>query len=120
MILSLATRKLARGSLEGLALLLLLVLVRRTKLISSDRMRHVFPIHLSEFTTEYRFVPLIQEEDAEAERIKAERLAAYNAKKANKPKTVAKVCTLWSFSVDQSMILYLLVCSYSRCQAMGR
>ena len=33
------------------------------------------------------------EEDAEAERIKAERVAAYNAKKANKPKTVAKVCT---------------------------
>lgn len=32
-----------------------------------------------------------EEEDAEAERIKAERVAAYNAKKANKPKTVAKV-----------------------------
>lgn len=31
------------------------------------------------------------EEDAEAERLKAERVAAYNAKKANKPKTVAKV-----------------------------
>ncbi|KAL0064916.1 Translation elongation factor 1 beta [Marasmius tenuissimus] len=30
------------------------------------------------------------EEDAEAERIKAERVAAYNAKKANKPKTIAK------------------------------
>ncbi|KZT64196.1 hypothetical protein DAEQUDRAFT_732924 [Daedalea quercina L-15889] len=30
------------------------------------------------------------EEDAEAERIKAERVAAYNAKKAAKPKTVAK------------------------------
>ncbi|PCH43192.1 hypothetical protein WOLCODRAFT_25778 [Wolfiporia cocos MD-104 SS10] len=30
------------------------------------------------------------DEDAEAERIKAERVAAYNAKKANKPKTVAK------------------------------
>ncbi|KAI0673179.1 elongation factor 1 beta/delta chain [Trametes maxima] len=30
------------------------------------------------------------EEDAEAERVKAERVAAYNAKKANKPKTVAK------------------------------
>ncbi|KAJ8073011.1 Translation elongation factor 1 beta [Marasmius tenuissimus] len=29
-------------------------------------------------------------EDAEAERIKAERVAAYNAKKANKPKTIAK------------------------------
>lgn len=32
-----------------------------------------------------------EEEDAEAERIKAERVATYNAKKANKPKTVAKV-----------------------------
>ena len=31
------------------------------------------------------------DEDAEAERVKAERVAAYNAKKANKPKTVAKV-----------------------------
>ena len=31
------------------------------------------------------------EEDAEAERIKAERVAAYNAKKALKPKTAAKV-----------------------------
>ncbi|RPD63384.1 elongation factor 1 beta/delta chain [Lentinus tigrinus ALCF2SS1-6] len=31
-----------------------------------------------------------EEEDAEAERVKAERVAAYNAKKANKPKTVAK------------------------------
>lgn len=32
------------------------------------------------------------EDDAETERIKAERVAAYNAKKANKPKTIAKVC----------------------------
>lgn len=31
--------------------------------------------------------------DAEAERVKAERIAAYNEKKANKPKTIAKVCT---------------------------
>ncbi|KAF8999857.1 elongation factor 1 beta/delta chain [Cyathus striatus] len=31
-----------------------------------------------------------EEEDAEAERVKAERVAAYNAKKAGKPKTVAK------------------------------
>ncbi|KDR78267.1 hypothetical protein GALMADRAFT_65413 [Galerina marginata CBS 339.88] len=30
------------------------------------------------------------EDDGEAERIKAERVAAYNAKKANKPKTIAK------------------------------
>ena len=34
-----------------------------------------------------------EEEDAEAERIKAERVAAYAAKKANKPKTIAKVRT---------------------------
>ena len=34
------------------------------------------------------------EEDAEAERIKAERVKAYEAKKAAKPKTVAKVCIL--------------------------
>ncbi|KAG0763858.1 hypothetical protein G6F57_006124 [Rhizopus arrhizus] len=31
-----------------------------------------------------------EEEDAEAERIKAQRVAEYNAKKANKPKTIAK------------------------------
>ncbi|KAF9027837.1 hypothetical protein BDZ89DRAFT_987072 [Hymenopellis radicata] len=31
-----------------------------------------------------------EEDDAEAERVKAERVAAYNAKKANKPKTIAK------------------------------
>ncbi|EKM52394.1 uncharacterized protein PHACADRAFT_260738 [Phanerochaete carnosa HHB-10118-sp] len=31
-----------------------------------------------------------EEDDAEAERIKAERVAAYNAKKANKPKAAAK------------------------------
>lgn len=33
-----------------------------------------------------------EEEDAEAERIKAERVAAYNVKKAGKPKVAAKVC----------------------------
>ena len=32
-----------------------------------------------------------EEEDAEAERIKAERVAEYNKKKAGKPKTIAKV-----------------------------
>jgi len=36
------------------------------------------------------------EEDEEAEKLKAERVAAYNAKKANKPKTIAKACLLWS------------------------
>ncbi len=32
-----------------------------------------------------------EEEDAAAEALKAERVAAYNAKKAQKPKTIAKV-----------------------------
>jgi len=35
-----------------------------------------------------------EEEDAEAERLKAERVAAYNVKKAAKPKTIAKVRSL--------------------------
>ena len=34
-----------------------------------------------------------EEEDEEAEKIKAERVAAYNAKKAGKPKAAAKVHT---------------------------
>lgn len=38
------------------------------------------------------------EEDAEAERVKAERVAAYNAKKAGKAKTTAKVRITLSFS----------------------
>jgi elongation factor 1-beta len=33
-----------------------------------------------------------EEDDAEAERIKAERIAQYNVKKAGKAKTIAKVC----------------------------
>jgi elongation factor 1-beta len=37
------------------------------------------------------------EVDEEAERIKAERVAAYNAKKADKPKTAAKVRILFLF-----------------------
>ena len=32
-----------------------------------------------------------EEDDAEAEKLKAQRVAEYNAKKANKPKTIAKV-----------------------------
>lgn len=41
-----------------------------------------------------------EEEDAEAEKIKAERVAAYNAKKAasGKAKTIAKVCSLVDYS----------------------
>ncbi|KAF4611472.1 hypothetical protein D9613_003905 [Agrocybe pediades] len=50
-----------------------------------------------------------EEEDAEAERIKAERVAAYEAKKANKPKTVAKsVVTLdvkpWDDETDMAAL----------------
>ncbi|KAF5366806.1 hypothetical protein D9758_006570 [Tetrapyrgos nigripes] len=50
-----------------------------------------------------------EEEDAEAERIKAERVAAYNAKKANKPKTIAKsVVTLevkpWDDETDMDAL----------------
>ncbi|TFK71193.1 hypothetical protein BDN72DRAFT_474479 [Pluteus cervinus] len=50
-----------------------------------------------------------EEEDAEAERVKAERVAAYNAKKANKPKTVAKsVVTLevkpWDDETDMAAL----------------
>ena len=39
------------------------------------------------------------EEDAEAEKLKAERVAAYNAKKANKPKAAAKVSKTFLASV---------------------
>lgn len=51
------------------------------------------------------------EEDAEAERVKAERVAAYNAKKANKPKTVAKV----RLSPSSSSYLYHMLppCIYA-------
>jgi elongation factor 1-beta len=45
-----------------------------------------------------------EEEDAEAERVKAERVAAYTAKKASKPKTIAKVC--YSRSLNLHMDLY--------------
>ncbi|KAI3604203.1 elongation factor 1-beta [Moniliophthora roreri] len=50
-----------------------------------------------------------EEEDAEAERIKAQRVAEYNAKKANKPKTIAKsVVTLdvkpWDDETDMEAL----------------
>ncbi|EGO03022.1 hypothetical protein SERLA73DRAFT_131485 [Serpula lacrymans var. lacrymans S7.3] len=50
-----------------------------------------------------------EEEDAEAERVKAERVAAYHAKKANKPKTIAKsVVTLevkpWDDETDMKAL----------------
>ncbi|KAM0750524.1 elongation factor 1-beta [Meredithblackwellia eburnea MCA 4105] len=50
-----------------------------------------------------------EEEDAEAEKLKAERVAAYSAKKANKPKTIAKsVVTLdvkpWDDETDMAAL----------------
>ena len=39
------------------------------------------------------------EVDEEAEKLKQERLAAYAAKKANKPKTIAKVCSAYLRSI---------------------
>ena len=51
------------------------------------------------------------EEDAEAERIKAERVAAYNAKKAAKPKTVAKVRPLLHLS-RFSAVMCCVACIY--------
>ena len=54
-----------------------------------------------------------EEEDAEAERIKAERVAEYAAKKANKPKTIAKVrhfitvCHLINFTRAPSLSSHL-------------
>ncbi|KAJ7161046.1 elongation factor 1 beta/delta chain [Mycena filopes] len=50
-----------------------------------------------------------EEDDAEAERVKAERVAAYTAKKANKPKTIAKsVVTLevkpWDDETDMAAL----------------
>jgi len=64
-----------------------------------------------------------EEADAEAERVKAERVAAYNAKKANKPKTIAKVCLIIPRSTDlrkrMCSILFLAVCRDVGCQAVG-
>jgi len=50
-----------------------------------------------------------EEEDAEAERIKAERVAAYNEKKAKKPKTIAKVR-----QIKNQSFLFLLMIPASR------
>ena len=78
-----------------------------------------------------------EEEDAEAERIKAERVAAYQAKKANKPKTVAKVRLLFIFTspvlrrmyrlslacmydyLEYDVDFLCLVCCHPRGQALG-
>lgn len=47
-----------------------------------------------------------EEEDAEAEKVKAERIAAYNAKKANKPKAAAKVSRKFNtmFLIFESLV----------------
>lgn len=54
------------------------------------------------------------EDDAEAERIKAERVAAYNVKKAAKPKTIAKVCLLFQFPDIHIIQRYINLRSSSR------
>jgi elongation factor 1-beta len=67
-----------------------------------------------------------EEEDAEAERVKAERVAAYNAKKANKPKTVAKVSLFSYFTLfgierqcQRADLMPLPVGRNTRSEAMG-
>jgi hypothetical protein len=47
-----------------------------------------------------------EEDDAEAERVKAERVAAYNAKKAGKPKAAAKVRTILFASTHCPFAVY--------------
>jgi elongation factor 1-beta len=49
-----------------------------------------------------------EEEDADAEKLKAERVAAYNAKKANKPKAAAKVCRFFFSSLKVRYHDYLI------------
>jgi len=48
-----------------------------------------------------------EEEDAEAERVKAQRIEEYNKKKAGKPKTVAKVCRKFIRLLNYLASLYL-------------
>jgi len=48
-----------------------------------------------------------EEDDAEAERVKAERVAAYNAKKANKPKTIAKVSSSFIPKTAFYLVVYI-------------
>ena len=81
------------------------------------------------------------EEDAEAEKLKAERVAAYNAKKAAKPKAVAKVrqipafqipfpfaCRVWcpsmsciyNFPLECDIDSLRIVGCHLRCEALGR
>lgn len=56
-----------------------------------------------------------EEDDAEAEKLKAERVAAYNLKKAGKAKTIAKVRLLRAFQYPQSFQTIPPVCGYIRC-----
>lgn len=61
------------------------------------------------------------EVDEEAERIKAERVAAYAAKKAVKPKTIAKVCVIFLRFVFFPLNTFTFtVCRHPRGQTMGR
>jgi elongation factor 1-beta len=70
-----------------------------------------------------------EEEDEEAERVKAERVAAYNAKKANKPKAAAKVSlfvfppyfTLFGIKRQRQLadLILLPVGRNTRSEAMG-
>jgi hypothetical protein len=61
------------------------------------------------------------EVDEEAERLKAERVAAYAAKKAAKPKTIAKVCVLFLGIVYFPLNTFIfIVCRNPRGQTMGR
>lgn len=50
-----------------------------------------------------------EEEDEDAERLKAERVAAYNAKKAGKPKAAAKVRLMFSL-LKMSVLTMDIVC----------
>ena len=52
-----------------------------------------------------------EEDDAEVEKLKAERVAAYNAKKANKPKTIAKVRD--TYASPTIHCVYAALCSLS-------
>ena len=63
-----------------------------------------------------------EEEDAEAEKLKAERVAAYNAKKANKPKAAAKVCRIFFFIFESPVSWLSDILTVGRnhgCQALG-
>lgn len=59
-----------------------------------------------------------EEEDAEAERIKAQRVAEYVKKKSEKPKTIAKV---WRYILSPCRFtIYTLVYRYDGCETLGR